>query len=275
MRYLFTESQLKHIVRESKEHADDEVIDFNEINLQHEFDKLNDLLFNGELYPIDLMWNRTRSAHGQVKAQKYRSTGKIVIKSLSISKFLAITYRHFKNVLAHEMIHVSLLQKNINAGHDYRFVREMDRINNMNLGFNVTIKADSSAFELSKEVMNKRRKLVVLVTRVDNEDGKRVSVMGVNLYKSSGYRVTKIYEYLTNTASGKRPKYNEVNGDFYYSDNPELQRYSVQKSLSNLSYTNSTDEEVNKLIEDAEWIAGFVTRSGDSTWDGPELPNQL
>ena len=259
--------KLLDIINEAREYADDEIVDFNEINLQHEFNKLNELLFNNELYPIEMMWNRTRSAHGQVKAQKFRRTGEIVIKSLSISKFLAITYKHFKDVLAHEMIHIYWLQKHINAGHDYRFIREMDRINAMGLGFNVTLKADSSQFELSKETKEKKRNLVFFITKVDNEEGSRISVIGYNLYKTKGYRVSKIYEFLT-----EKGKYHEVNCDFYISDNPELLRYTIQKNLNNLGYLNISDQDAKQYEEGSKWLAGFVARSGESTWEGDDLP---
>jgi hypothetical protein len=271
MRYIITESQLKHILKEAKEHTDNEIIDFNEVDLQHEFNKLNDLLFNGELEPIEMIWNRRKGSHGMVKAFRRRSTGQITVTSLGISKFLAITYKHFKDVLAHEMIHVYWLQKNVNAGHDHRFISQMNRINNMNLGFNVTLKGDGSQFELSKETTKKIKPLVVLITKINNEN--RLSLMSLNLYMSSGYRVSKIYDFLTNNVSDKKAKYDEVIGNFYLSDTPELLRYSVQKNLNNISYTEESIEDINKLIGDGKWMASFVSRSGDSTWDGTELPN--
>lgn len=273
MRYIITESQLKHILKEAREYTDNEIIDFNEVDLQHEFNKLNDLLFNGELEPIEMLWNRTRGVHGMVKAFKRRSTGQISISSLSISKFLDITYKHFKDVLAHEMIHIYWLQKNVNAGHDHRFISQMNRINSMNLGFNVTLKGDGSQFELSKETTKKIKPLVVLITKVGNEN--RLSLMSLNLYVNSGYKVSKIYDFLTNNASDKRAKYDEVIGNFYLSDNSELLRYSVQKNLNSISYTEESVEDIDKLIKDGKWMASFVSRYGDSTWDGSELPNKI
>jgi hypothetical protein len=92
---------------------------------------------------------------------------------------------------------------------------------------------------------------------------------------NSGYRVSKIYDYLTNNASDKKAKYDEVIGDFYLSSKPELLRYSVQKNLNNISYADVSVEEVDKLVGGEKWMAGFVSRSGESTWDGAELPNNL
>lgn len=273
MRYIITESHYKKLIKEAKEHTDDEIVEFNEIDLQHEYNKLNDLLFGGKLYPIEMLWNKRRSVHGSVTASINRRTKEITIKALKISQFLAITYKYFKDILAHEMIHVYWLQHNINAKHDYRFVQQMNRINGMGLGFNVSIKGDSSKFELSKETLAKKKQLVVLVTKVEGESTSRLSVMGLNLYKTKGYRISDIYETLT--YSGKeQSKYGEVLCDFYLSDNPELQRYPVQKSLYNLRFHNMPDEKAANLVDGAKWLAGFVARSGDSKWDGTDFPSR-
>lgn len=268
MRYIFTESQFKQIIKEAKEHTNDEIVDFNEIDLQHEFRKLNDLLFGGELYPIQMGWNKRRSAHGVVKAIRNNRTKEVTIKSLEISQFLAITYKHFKDVLAHEMIHVYWLQKHVNAKHDHRFKEQMHRINNMNLGFNVTVTADSSQFELSKETILKKKEFAFLITKVEGEAGSRLSIMSYSLYKSSGYRVAEIYEFLT------KKKYGQVRCGFFLGDNPELQRHRVQKSLNSLSYSNISDQDADKFENGAKWLSNFVARSGDVTWDGPDIPNK-
>ena len=268
MRYIFTESQIRHIIKEAKEHTNDEIVDFKEINLQHEFNKLNDLLFGGELYPIDMMWNKRRSTHGVVKASKNTRTNQITIKSLEISQFLAITYKHFKDVLAHEMIHVYWLQKHINANHDYRFIREMDRINNMGLGFNVTLTADSSQFELSNEVKAKKKELVFFVNQVDNEEKKRVSVFGYGLYKADGETIGRIYNNLT-----KKGKYKEIRGEFYLGDNPELQRHRIQRSFgSSVSYENTDPQKVEELKQGAKLLSSFIATNGEINWEGEDLP---
>jgi len=268
MRYIFTESQVRHIIKEAREHTNDEIVDFNEINLQYEFNKLNDLLFGGELYPIEMGWNKRRSAHGLVRAQKNKRTNIITIKSLEVSKFLAITYKHFKDVLAHEMIHVYWLQKHVNAGHDHRFKEQMHRINNMNLGFNVTVTADSSQFELSQDTKQKKKELVFFVNQVDNEEKKRVSVFGYGLYKADGETIGRIYNNLTKTG-----KYKEIRGEFYLGDNPELQRHRIQRSFgSSVSYENTDPQKVEELKQGAKLLSSFVATNGEITWDGEDVP---
>lgn len=268
MQYIITEAQLYKLIREAREHTNDEIVDFNEISLQHEFDKLNELLFSNELYPIEMEWNKRKAAHGVVKAQKDRRTGQITIKSLGISKFLAITYKHFKDVLAHEMIHVYWLQKHVNAGHDYRFLQQMERINNMGLGFNVTVTADSSQFELSNDVKAKQKELVVFINQVDNEKDKRVSVFGYKLFKDDGETVSRIYNNLTKTG-----KYNLITGEFYLSTNPELQRHRIQRSFgSSISYENVEPSKAAAYSEGAKLLCKFTANKGELTWEGDDLP---
>lgn len=268
MRYLFTESQIKYIINEIKEHTNDEIVDFNEIDLQHEFNKLNTLLFDGELRPIQMSWNKRRSAHGVAKASINRRTNEITVKSLEISRFLAITYKHFKDVLAHEMIHIYWLQKNVNAGHDYRFHNQMNRINNMGLGFNVTIIADSSQFELSPETQAKKKELVVFVNQVDNEEKKRISVFGYNLYKADADTIGNIYKNITKTGRHK-----EIHGEFYLSDSPELQRHPIQRSFgSSLSYENVELARAEQYRNGAKLLSSFVVKDGEITWSGEDLP---
>jgi hypothetical protein len=161
--------KLFDLILEKKEYSDTDVIDFNEIDIYHEYNKLNDLLFDGKLSRVPIILNNRKNAHGTVKSTINRRTGEINIQSLSMSKFLNVPYKFFKDVLAHEMIHVSLLQRNINAGHDWRFVREMDRINKMGLGFNISVTTDSSMLD-DFEVSTKKN--VVLIFCVININGR-------------------------------------------------------------------------------------------------------
>ena len=117
---------------------DKDVIDFNNINLTSEFNKLNDLLFRGEITPIPIRWGMDKNLIGTVYYAKDES-GKEIIRGLRMSRFYDLTYVQFKNTLAHEMIHVYLSQQGIEHEHDEPFLKEMNRINGMGLGFNITV----------------------------------------------------------------------------------------------------------------------------------------
>ena len=261
-------------INEGREHTDDEIVDFNEIDLQQEYNKLNNLLFDGNLQPVTMLWNKRKGAHGVVKGTRNRATGKITLKSLSMSQFLKVPYKFFKDVLAHEMIHVFWMQQDVNAKHGPLFVREMNRINSMGLGFNVSVRSDSSEtskFEMSSDVVKQGMELVFLLMETDKEKN-MFSVMKYDAYKEQGYRIANIYNFLVN----KKPKYRFATGEFFLSTNPKLQASKIQRSFGSISYIVIDDTIANDLKKDARFLSKFeVDKSPDSpNWSGPDEPNQ-
>ena len=260
--------KLFDLILEKKEYSDTDVIDFNEIDIYHEYNKLNDLLFDGKLSRVPIILNNRKNAHGTVKSTINRRTGEINIQSLSMSKFLNVPYKFFKDVLAHEMIHVSLLQRNINAGHDWRFVREMDRINKMGLGFNISVTTDSSMLD-DFEVSTKKN--VVLIFCVININGreKYVAVMRENVYTDQGSQISKIFNQTV-----KSGKYKEVVLEFYKSDEPYLQKLKIQRSfMRSIGYEKIPDERIDGLIEKSIKVSECVILPGkDPQWSG-DAPN--
>ncbi len=258
---------------EAKEHTDDEIVDFNEIDLQQEYNKLNQLLFKGNLQPVTMLWDKRKRAHGVVKGTRSRATGKITLKSLSMSQFLKVPYRFFKDVLAHEMIHVFWMQQDVNAKHGPLFVQQMNRINSMGLGFNVSVRSDSSEtskFEMSQDVIKQGMELVFLLMKTDKDDN-MFSVMKYDAYKSQGYRIIDIYNYLVN----KKPKYRFAEGEFFLSTNPRLQASKIQRSFGSISYSRINDEVANELTQNAKFLCKFeINNSNDGPQlSGPDQPN--
>ena len=254
------------LLGESKEHTDDEIVDFNEIDLQHEYNKLNQLLFKGGLQPVTMLWNKRKGAHGVVKGTRNRSTGKITLKSLSMSQFLKVPYRFFKDVLAHEMIHVFWMQQDVNAKHGPLFVQQMNRINSMGLGFKVSVRSDSSEtskFEMSADVVKQGMELVFLLMDTD-KDKNMFSVMKYEAYKEQGYRILSIYNHLVN----EKPKYKFANGEFFLSTNPRLQAAKIQRSFGSISYSRIDDTIANDLKKDAKLLCKFEI---NDTYDKPHV----
>lgn len=245
--------EMARMLAEAKQHTDDEIVDFDEIDLQGEFDKLNGLLFGGKLQPVQMIWNTRRSAHGTVKAQRDRRTGKITIKSLAISKFLDVPYKVFKDTLAHEMIHVCLLQQGINDGHGFRFKSEMSRINSMGLGFNVSVTLDSSSFELSKHAQVKAKELVFFL--IDNNQRKNMVVVTTpNIYQREGSEVEALYGRLV-----KAGKYRWVKGEIFKSSDPNLMKYSQNRTFkTKVSFLEVDQSVADQLKANAEKIGSFA-----------------
>ena len=272
-------SKIKNKLRESlflsevREHTNEEIVDFNEIDLQHEYNKLNDLLFDGKLQPVTMLWNKRKGAHGVVKGSRNRATGKITLKSLSMSQFLKVPYKFFKDVLAHEMIHVFWMQQDVNAKHGPLFVQQMNRINSMGLGFNVSVRSDSSEtskFEMSADVVKQGIELVFSIIETDKEKN-MFSVMKYDAYKEQGYRIANIYNFLVN----KKPKYRFATGEFFLSTNPKLQASKIQRSFGSISYTIIDDTIANDLKKDAKFLSKFEVDKSlhGPDWSGPDQPN--
>lgn len=250
--------QAIRLLWEAKQHTDDEIVDFDQIDLQDEFEKLNSLLFGGIIKPVQMIWNTRRSAHGTVKASRNRLTGAITIKSLGISKFLDVPYKVFKDTLAHEMIHVYLLQQGIDDGHGYRFRGEMNRINSMGLGFNVTVTMDSSNFGLSKHAVAKAKELVFIL--IDTNLKKNLLVVVTpNVYRTEGHQLERLYGRLVVAR-----KYLWAKGEAFKSSDPSLLKYSQNRNFrSGVSYTSIDETTAENLKRNAEKIDSFSVNSSD------------
>jgi predicted SprT family Zn-dependent metalloprotease len=269
---IFIFMKLMSLLNEIKEHTDEEIVDFNEIDLRHEFDKLNKLLFNNKLYAPQMLWNTRKGAHGVVKASKNRSTGEIKIISLSMSKFHTIPYKFFKDVLAHEMIHVYWLEKgHFKEQHGSLFQQEMYRINSLDYGFNVTIKGDSSNYGISQEVVKQGLELVFTIISTDRQREKMLSVMTYQTYKNEAKLIGNLYQNLA------KKKFSQVQGEFYKSTNPILQKYKIQRSFGrSISYSNIDEQKYEELKRDATFLSDFnlTDKSTQPDWNGSDLPNE-
>lgn len=265
--------KLMSILNEIREHTDDEIVDFNEIDLQQEFSKLNKLLFNNELQAVTMLWNTRKVAHGVVKATRNRVSGEIKIVSLSMSQFLKIPYKFFKDVLAHEMIHVYWLQKGqFKAQHGPLFQQEMRRINSLGHGFNVTVRGDSSNFELSQEAIKQGLELVFTIISTNRQREKMLSVMTYQTYKKEAKLISKLYQNLC-----KSGKYQQVHGEFFKSTNPLLQKHKIQRSFGrSISYSNIDEQKYEELKKDATFLGEFnlTDKTNEADWSGSDLPNE-
>jgi predicted SprT family Zn-dependent metalloprotease len=264
--------KIMSLINEVKEHADDEIVDFNEIDLRQEFEKLNKLLFNNQLHAPQMIWNTRKGAHGTVKATRNRTTGEIKIVSLSMSKFYEIPYKFFKDVLAHEMIHVYWIEKgHFKEQHGRLFQQEMHRINSLGLGFNVTIKGDSSNYKISQAIVKEGKEYVFCIISSRHNSQIMLSVMSLPTYITEGRLISRIYENLT-----KKGKYKHIHGEFYMSTNHMLQKERIQRSFTrSISYSNITHEQYAELLKDAKPMAEFnVTQENPkAVWEGKNPPN--
>ena len=150
-----------------------EKLDFKfEHDVEKEFDYLNKLLFNSELIlpPYSFDVNKNRSAW--VYSEYWNIPNMYKEITLHFSKNCILTPEQFRNTLAHEMIHLWLYHKNIlkdyGGPHGVFFTREMDRINNMNVGIKISPKNDEiTPFQQRKELKSTKDFYVILFTYRD------------------------------------------------------------------------------------------------------------
>ena len=254
-----------------REIQDEDIVNPSGIDLYIEYDRLNKQLFHGELPKVNMGWNTRKTAHGVVKSVRNSRTGQVFIRSLEISKFLNITYKHFKNVLAHEMIHVYWLSKGDHkANHGPRFLQQMNRINNMGLGFNVTVKADSSQFTQSTDAIKVGLELVYFIMNLDG--ALKVAVTNMQGYKTNATQIEDVFKYQV----AKRGAYTNVKCDFYVSKNPILQKQRLQRNFNRISYAPITPDAIKMLGETSQYLStmSISKSSPEPHWSGPNLPNR-
>lgn len=218
----------------------------NTIDLQKEYDELNTLLFNGELKPVPLKWVKTKNSGGHVHSTKVN--GIETINYLAISNFRNRSYEKFRDILAHEMIHVYILQKNIKEYGGYHGVRFQELMNEINKkGFNVTIKDDGEG-EIETKSLNKPIGVILTKNKVTNTLS--ISTVSTDILEDAAKNIIERYEY-----SGKIRKQSY---EFWVlrSNNPLIGIYKIARKVKTLtSYIfKGTENDFNDLISSSELI---------------------
>lgn len=254
---------------EAREHTDDEIVTFNEIDLQHEYDKFNALLFGGSLPNVNLSWNNNKGRHGMVRSVVNKFSKKpIRIEGLYMSKYFKITYRKFKDIFAHEMIHVKNIDDAIKLNipryrgdaHGYEFMREANRINSMGLGFNITDK-EYESIDVSDHVRGRNIYIGVLKVR-GAKNGDFIIAMTPAAY-AQRKELESIFDY-----NIKRGKYKNVEIKYYNTNSPHFLKFSVQRNFNtNVRYKPATENDLLKVGELGQELD--VYRAGESSISTP------
>lgn len=267
------------IISEVYEHADDEIVTFANIDLRHEFDKLNNMLFNGELTSIPLSWSNTKAKYGHVKYQYSRANRlPLRIHGLFITKFFKITYKKFKDILAHEMIHVKNIQDSMRTNtprykgdaHGVEFFRELNRINAMGLGFNVTDK-EYDSHDVSDNV--KGKEMYVGVLRVNGVKSGTFIIAMTPLAYSQRSRIVDIFNQAIRSG-----KYKSVEVEYFKVDSPYFLKFRQQRNFNtNVGYATAKQEDLDKIDELGEEVdfvtigdSGSIKRDEPTTLSRPE-----
>jgi hypothetical protein len=271
---------LKKIINEEinrligEEYRDEDFVDPREINLQREYDKLNTQVFNNELSRVPMVWSTRKRALGHVKYKRNRMTGEMVVKYLAMSNFYKITYRIFKDVMAHEMIHVKLIfngERRLQSNpHGRYFMREADRINLMGLGFKIT-PVNTDQMEVSDVTKQNNTRTIIAI--VLNLDGKYyIMTITPNMFANNAEMVllNKFFDYMI-----RRGRYRNAEVTFIKTQNAEVLQAPLKRSFARgISYIPLSDKLLEELLNDkvirtlqfGQTGVKQVAESGDSDW---------
>lgn len=127
-----------------------EFISQQNTDLNKVYNKLNNIIYNGKLPDINLMWadNPEICAKTMVDGNE-NDPSTWQIKGIQFSTSHPITHKDLLAIMAHEMIHVNRVTKGIRDPehkHNQEFNMEVQKINNMNLGFQIPFVENSRNF---------------------------------------------------------------------------------------------------------------------------------
>jgi hypothetical protein len=207
--------------------ADEDIVDSRNINLQKEYDDLNQLLWDGRLPKVPLKFDPKKSGYGRVNALINRYTREITVQYLAISSLYKFTYRQFKNIMAHEQIHVyQNAVKGERGGHSWDFEREARRINGMGLGFEITAKNGEDIAVSDQAIANfSKRNLIALVTNADGNYS--ITVTTPSVYEKEKDQFFHVFDLAVN----KFRRYSNVEITVIETSNPELQKYPIARTF--------------------------------------------
>jgi hypothetical protein len=237
------QEEISKFINEAPDHADDEIVGKQNIDLQHEYDKLNQQLFDGALPRVPLKWDNSKRRLGVVTSARNKFTGEMKISSLGMSAFYKTNYRQFKNTLAHEMIHVKQIVTELGGSHGRSFYREADRINAMGLGYDITQK-NTEEIEMSDETKANVKTLIAIIYDVDGEYF--LSVTTPSVYNSDFDFLLSYYERALNRGIVRNVELTVVE-----SRNPELIGKRILRTFRRgFSYSRLSDNLLEKLLND-------------------------
>lgn len=229
------------------EYSDEEYVERDKINLQKEYDDLNQQLWDGKLPKVPLEWDALKRAYGKVKGMYNRYTREVSITKLQMSSLYKLTYRQFKNIMAHEQIHVWQMGiMNEKGGHSWDFMRQANRINSMGLGFKITEKNGEDIAVADDAIANaKKRTLVAIILNIDGKYG--LIVTTPNVYNAEFDLIVNLYDGLVN----RRGQYRNVEITVVETQSTQLLSMPVARTFRRgVRYMNLTDRLLGELIED-------------------------
>lgn len=189
-------------ISENINYQPEDVIELKGYNFTDIFNLVNKECFDNKLTIIPFELSNTKSYTASFNYIINKRTREITDQKFKFSTLFKITFQKLKNIMAHEMIHYYLRSINDKekSAHGYSFKREMNRINNLGLGYKISIHDDEPG-ELHNDVISKKTPQKIFVTFETkskrgyalfpkNSYSKQDLMKMVNLY---GYKNVNVY----------------------------------------------------------------------------------
>jgi predicted SprT family Zn-dependent metalloprotease len=221
----------------------------NDIDLQKEFDDINKRCFNNEVEKIPLVWIKSKKVCGRTHATYYPASKTYKVEKIEISYFYELDYEKFKDIMAHEMIHAYMYQKNIKeygGSHGIRFKEWMDKLNKM--GFNINIKDDAEFFKVSND--NELSSPVVVIL-IKDEKNNNIN-FSIALFQEN-FITDETKDWII-----KMFKRNNIYNHMKYyltfikSKDSRLKKFQVKRSASSFGTYTISEQFYNELMEQGD-----------------------
>jgi len=222
-----------------------------EINLQAEYNHLNQLLFKGKLPNVPLKWTKSKKWIGQVSAgakakmifgRKEVDPDSVRVTGLKISDFYTLTKEQFLTTLAHEMIHVYFLaiEKNWEESHGADFQAVAHNKSSI-LGIEIPLSEEPSILKIATPKQGKEFGVVVFTPEDPEDDRAGILVTKPETMKREWETLKDALGFSRLTIAG------------YFSSNPELQTYTIRKHLTDsrggVNWSRTHDENLLNDIQ--------------------------
>ena len=211
--------------------------------LMEYFDYLNKLLFKGDVKPVPLRYIKTKTKAGVMAIENGE------IDYVGISSFFKFSKEKTLSILAHEMIHVLMFQKEIWDSNDHGFVfqRFVDNFNKKQNEFVITKTEKISDVEVSS---NKKKEIGVILFTLNKKDYAAVYINSklINDQVQLNSFCNTLKRYITWPQSVFN-KDSSIKLDFYKVDNPIFSKFKIKRilNLKNLELLNVTENELEEI----------------------------
>ena len=190
-----------------------------QVSLEAEYDRFNRAYFGGELPPVKLSWERSKTRGGVALGIINRATKEIRPTEIRISMFMKMDKARFDAIMLHEMIHIWQFANGLNDGHGASFKTTREKISTR-AGIDIPMTDEAEKLEVSEDI--KTKNFVVVLAKASGTE--KLMIFGQNV--SSQYdRLQEILRSMAMYSLG------DFWGGVYESNDRELLKFPTMRKL--------------------------------------------